>query len=408
MVKIVKNGESLEMTVDEYNTYIEKEKKQITFINSDGTIKGDNQDELACIWINGEKFTGISYEGLVSVNTKTYVEEPSRTNDGSIPNINQYETFFVPRVTVTFSVLSIDDYVRMSNVIAPNEFVVKYYDKRFKSFVSHKMYCEPEELTSFYNKGTTVIGLLDFSISFIGTLNDEQEFSVKYSANGGSIKNLKGEYTYNTEYSYGDVVIWNGDYWKAIYQKDNFNGIQPPNTTYWQELSNITEWSVTVNYGSGDCVNYGGNKYIATRANSGIFPTNKEYWKKLYETGAYNNETTYRRYDTCTLNDKTYVAIYFSQTFKGEQPDNVLYWVNSAELNDKLIVSWGQSMVLLSADSLFLPPTGKSNFKYWNTANDGSGYKYYPNQPINVFSGNGKSNETKDYDDILTLYAIWE
>ena len=49
MVTIIKNGEPVEMTVDEYNAYIGKEKEQITFINPNGTTRGDNQDELSCI-----------------------------------------------------------------------------------------------------------------------------------------------------------------------------------------------------------------------------------------------------------------------------------------------------------------------------------------------------------------------
>ena len=47
-------------------------------------------NELSKIKIGGEEFTGIGYQGLMTVNTKTYVEEPVRTNDGSIPNIDDH------------------------------------------------------------------------------------------------------------------------------------------------------------------------------------------------------------------------------------------------------------------------------------------------------------------------------
>ena len=144
--------------------------------------------DLDCIWINGEKFKGIGYQGLMTVNTRTYVESPTRSNDGSIPNINDYDSFVVPRAKINFKLLTLEDYQRLCRIVASfNEFTVKYWDKQFGDFVTHKMYCEPEEMKKLFNVGTRVIGVIDYEISFIGTLNDLEQCSVVYLFNASPI-----------------------------------------------------------------------------------------------------------------------------------------------------------------------------------------------------------------------------
>lgn len=140
--------------------------------------------DLDCVWINFEKFSRIGYQGLQSVNTITYVESPTRSNDGSIDNINDYETFVVPRVTITFPLLKLEDYQRLCHVVSmTNEFPVTYWDKQKGEFVTHNMYCEPEQMKKLFNIGYKVVGVLDFQISFIGTLNDLKQCEVVYFFN---------------------------------------------------------------------------------------------------------------------------------------------------------------------------------------------------------------------------------
>lgn len=146
-----------------------------------------NVEDMDSIWVGGEKFTGIGYQGLLTVNTRTYVVSPSRTNDGSIPNINDHDTFVVPRAKVNFKLFSIEDYQRLCRVVnMSNEFPVTYFDKQVGTFVTHNMYCEPEEMKKMFNVGTRVIGVLDYEISFIGTLNDRHEYQVSYYLNSSS------------------------------------------------------------------------------------------------------------------------------------------------------------------------------------------------------------------------------
>ena len=68
---------------------------------------GIEEKDLAKIYIGGEEFSGIAYQGLLTVNTKTYVDEPTRANDGSMPNIDEHDTFVVPRCKVNFKFFNI-------------------------------------------------------------------------------------------------------------------------------------------------------------------------------------------------------------------------------------------------------------------------------------------------------------
>ena len=64
--------------------------------------------------------------------------------------------------------------------ITPNEFNVEYFDKQKGQRVVHKMYVAPEEMTKIYNVGTSVIGVLDYKVSLIGTLNSIELLTVYY------------------------------------------------------------------------------------------------------------------------------------------------------------------------------------------------------------------------------------
>lgn len=198
--------------------------------------------DIASIYIGGEKFSGIAYQGLLTVNTKTYVDEPTRANDGSMPNIDDQDTFVVPRCKVNFKFFSIKDYQRLCRVVnSANQFPVSYFDSQFGEFRTYMMYAEPEEMTKLYNVGTYVIGKLDFEISFIGTLNNLEKFNVKYITTGLTPRTINA-YSETTTYSLDNVV--------SSLDSDN-------NTIYF--------------------------KYINETSSSGTPLTNTEYWKQIYQ-----------------------------------------------------------------------------------------------------------------------------
>lgn len=227
-----------------------------------GAIVAEDKDKdlrLGKIRIGGEDFTGVGYQGLMTVNTKTYVEEPTRANDGSIPNINDHDTFIVPRCKVNFKFFNIRDYQRLCRVISSaNEFYVEYFDKQFGKFVKHKMYAEPEEMAKIYNAHTSVIGVLDYEVSFIGTLNDLEEFTVSYDTSKLTRKTISS-YNENTSYTKDTVVSVTEDdvvkYYR--YKNDTISSGKPvSDTAYWIQVYDTISKT--------EKVSWGGSIHIAT------------------------------------------------------------------------------------------------------------------------------------------------
>lgn len=179
---------------------------------------------LQNIIINGESFDRFS--SFNCVNTKTYVTEPQRTITGAIPDINNYETFIVPRVKVTFQYMSINDFRRFIKATTPNEFIVEYYDYEIDRKVNYKMYVEPRDMANLHNLGYEILGVKNIEISLIATLNDVEKITIEYknmtSDETGTIETLldsrehifgqwlsiiDGSQFVNDEYS--EFVSWN-------------------------------------------------------------------------------------------------------------------------------------------------------------------------------------------------------
>ena len=369
-----------------------------------GAIENEN---LGKIFIGGEEFTGIGYQGLLTVNTKTYVEEPTRANDGSIPNIDDHDTFIVPRCKVNFKFFNISDYQRLCRVLnSANQFPVTYFDKQFGEQRTYMMYVEPEEMAKIYNVGTSVIGVLDYEVSFIGTLNNLETFKVVYLPkywNGKTLIDLTPtsiDYSANETYYKGQKVYWNGSYYEAIYYENSFKGIAPPNTTYW-EVKVPTLWNDTATYTIGDLVykdiqtSSGTTRkyYEAQKENFyGFLTSNTTYWKET-TISVYSAEKTYVRNGyTYTVDEDSnkiiYKAIYYKETFKGESPDNTKYWAKiTPQINVEQEVEWGKSIKILTATDLadfYQIPAGMV-FKGWNNRANGKGLNILPNSNWSVF-----------------------
>lgn len=251
MPTIIINGVPTYVSADDYNTNYVAPGRQHIDIGTDGTWSGITDTQLDTIKINGVAFRGIS--DLSTVNTKTYVEEPTRSNDGSIPNINDYETFYVPRVKFNFKFFTIADYMAFCIAVQPNEFNVEYFDKTFGMRVSHKMYIEPEELTSLYNIETKVIGILDYEISLIGTNNDMNTYSLSYNINGGGSLISHLVYSAGATYDPNDIVqstSSSGIYYRYI-NSSSTSGHALTETDYWEIMNTDMINTQTLNWGEG-------------------------------------------------------------------------------------------------------------------------------------------------------------
>lgn len=367
----------------------------------------DKIEELGTVWINGEEFKGIGYNGLLTVNTKTYVSEPTRANDGSMPNIGDHETFIVPRCKINFKYLNVNDYRRLCNAILPNEFLVKYYDKDFGDFVEHWMYCEPQEMAKIYNIGTAVIGVLDYEVSFIGTRNKPKELTVQYDKTAQTIKADKGTFSSAETYKIGDRVLYISDneYYEAVFYEDTF--VEKPiyNSNYWSMIDTPTEWTNTgvTYYGTGAIVfvtktSNGKTIYTYYESQRGHYSSmvdigDKDFWK-VVNIEQYSTTTTYTKGDyvytgTEGITGIYYKAIYYSNSFSNKLPTDTKYWKKLKALSP-MSVGWGQSLVLADPMDLFVPEEGKTSADKWQVILVKNGTDipttnyYYANQSISI------------------------
>lgn len=367
--------------------------------------------ELSKIKIGGEEFTGIGYQGLLSVNTKTYIDEPTRSNDGSMPDIDDHDTFIVPRCKVNFKFLNIQDYQRLCRVLnSANQFPVEFFDKQFGKRKTYMMYAEPEEMSKIFNVGTSVIGLIDYEISFVSTRNDLKKYKVEYSSQffDGGVHYLSRQsidYNKDIEYFKGQIVYWNNNYYEAIYYEDSFSNKNTGLSSFW-EVKSDTEWNDEKLYVTGDLVytkkeisingttsiEYKYYEAIGERF-SGFMPTNTEYWKEV-KISPYKSDKTYKygdyvgEYNSIKGKDIIFKAIYYKDYFINKQPDDTAYWTKiTAKFNTPKEIEWGNSTKTLSGDDLqkfYEIPEGKI-LKGWNTRIDGKGFNVLQNSNWTVF-----------------------
>lgn len=114
---------------------------------------------------------------------KVYVEDPSRTNSGTIPIFP--DKFFVPYFTVSWAVISIENYKKIMKLIEKDENVVEYYDQTDNSYKTAKFYAQQPTYNKLYSMEKKYNMVLNLQIIFAGTLNDVGDITVEYNANGG-------------------------------------------------------------------------------------------------------------------------------------------------------------------------------------------------------------------------------
>lgn len=133
--------------------------------------------QLDRITIDGNEFQGyFEYSFLAE---KSYHQQPIRSNDGSIDDINQYTTFLTPRLVIKYNMMDIEDYRRLMMLLrSKNEFTVSFYDLVLDKRVTHKMYFATPEMPIIYQQYLAVMGIREYTIELIGTNNGVGEVYV--------------------------------------------------------------------------------------------------------------------------------------------------------------------------------------------------------------------------------------
>lgn len=134
------------------------------------------------IEIDGNVIQG--YMEYSFLNEKSYFEEPYRSSNGSIENINTYATFLTPRIIIKYSMMNIEDYRKLMLLMqSKNEFKVTCYDPVLDKRVTHRMYFAPTSMPVIYQQYLKAMGVQDFTVELIGTNNGVGTHTLTYDFN---------------------------------------------------------------------------------------------------------------------------------------------------------------------------------------------------------------------------------
>lgn len=187
---------------------------------------------LGTIILDGEAFDDIGYEMLETTNAMTYSESPSRSRTGKM-YLEDMDTFIVPRCKVGFKLMKIENFIAFRRLLLERkEHTLNYFDKDFGERVTHKMYVESSPLQKFFARGTSVVGVENYSLEFIGLLNEDTTYKVSYDANGGT-KVPVSEYSASTMYTKDSIVKENDVYYRYI-NSESGAGHELDDTAYWE------------------------------------------------------------------------------------------------------------------------------------------------------------------------------
>ena len=146
--------------------------------------------------IDGNEFT--DYKAFSFLREKSYVKSPERSGDGSITNLNSYATFVTPHLKIDFSMMSIDSYRRLMELLySKNEFVVSCYDIVAKTTTTNKMYFATEEMPKLWTiaralngeEWVELLGVQDYTVEMIGTNESLDTVDILYYDNNGNLMN---------------------------------------------------------------------------------------------------------------------------------------------------------------------------------------------------------------------------
>lgn len=162
-----------------------------------------NVTKLDYFYIDDFDFKGIGRGMLKCTNQLNYKTSPGRQNEGSMKNLNDYDSFVVPSVEIGFLYIKYEDFLNLRKLmLTKRAFMVRYFDVDFGRYVIHEMYAHPDQLKDFLNRGEDVMGLQNFKLTLVGTLNGKdaimsEDYGVDDTYNPKDFNNIKEVYTVN-------------------------------------------------------------------------------------------------------------------------------------------------------------------------------------------------------------------
>lgn len=179
--------------------------------------------KISEVTIDGVKITG--YSAFSFVRKLTYVKSPTRSANGTIGNLDSYPVFTTPQLQIDFSLLDIDMYRSIMNLIyARREHVVECYDVVRDTRVTEKMYFEPEELPKlmtitrqlqgYADSIIELLGVQDYVVTMVGTNMPNEIINITYYDRNNNIIGNE-QMVENTEILIGaDITVEDVDNYK--------------------------------------------------------------------------------------------------------------------------------------------------------------------------------------------------
>lgn len=391
------------------------------------------------VTIDGQKFSG--YKAFSFLWEKSYHKEPTRSSDGVIGNLNDYTSFVTPHLKIDFSVMSIDDYRRIMQLLySKNEFVVTCYDVVNNRMTTNKMYFSTEEMPKLILLNRALngeswiefLGIDGYTVEMVGTNADldtvnvtylninpttgtfQETITKEYYAGQEFIIGEGVEFKNNSFYKDGKYYTFTGVWYKYILNKDGFwenTDVIFRDNTAIKIQDNITlgikyieskekpAFTVSLNYGYGKEVlnDYGNPIYTISIRNGDYFDLDK--YTTVSPKVVFLNEDTYPYtfkgwYYTPTvvtgstsLNGKKFDKSHNVLIYQVYEPNE--YTLSFVTNNDVTL----QSVTDKYGANVAIPVLTKKGYKFvgW----------YYEATFVNQFNGTMPPKKA-------TIYAKWE
>ena len=114
---------------------------------------------------------------------KSYKEQPVRSQNGAINEIEEYATFLTPRLIVKYNMMGIDDYRSFMKMIkGRNGFAIQCYDPVEDKIVTNEMYVATPSMPIIYQQYLAALGIKEYNIEMIGTNSQSKiTFGVRFN-----------------------------------------------------------------------------------------------------------------------------------------------------------------------------------------------------------------------------------
>lgn len=165
--------------------------KEILSLSPSERMRNYKAVNIDKVIIDGNTFE--DYGAFSYIEKKSYVKEPVRSGSGVIDNLDSYAWFLTPHLKINFSLMSIDSYRILMNLIrSKNEHTVSCYSIVDDRVVTNNMYFTPEEMPTLWTiaealngdeNAVMVLGVRDYVVEMVGTNTGVKIARITYDLN---------------------------------------------------------------------------------------------------------------------------------------------------------------------------------------------------------------------------------